>query len=102
MQRKIDSELKVISKTNEIMSDQVLMWAKQEEALGTQMLEAEQTKKEMRKEGTCRYRGYIHPPQRCPAYGKICGGCGRENHFSAVCRAPGQAAYSLEEQEKTN
>ena len=61
MQRKIDSELKVISKTDKITSDQV-MWAKQQEILRTQMLEAEQTKNEMRKEGTCRYCGYIHPP----------------------------------------
>ena len=89
MQRKIDSELKVISKTDKITSDQVLMWVKQEEALRTQVLEAEQTKIEKRKEGTCRYCGYIHPPQRCPTYEKICGGCGRENHFIAVCRVPG-------------
>ena len=88
MQRKIDSELKFISKTDELMSDQVLKWVKQEEALRTQVLEAWQTKNEMGKEGTCRYCGNIHPPQRCPVYGKMCGGCGMENHFSAVCRAP--------------
>ena len=99
MQRKIDSEPKVISKTDEITSDQVLMWAKQEEALRTQILEVEQTKKEMRKESTCRYCGYIHQPSRCPVYGKMYGGCGRENHFSAVCRAPGWAVNRLEEQE---
>ena len=89
MQRKIGSELNVISKTDKIMSDQVLMWVKQEEALRTHALEAEQTKNEMRKEGSCRYCGYIQPPKRCPAYGKMCGGCGRENHFSAVCRVLG-------------
>ena len=75
------------------------MWGKQEKALRTQVLDTEQTKSEMRKEGTCRYCGYIHPPQRCPAYGKMCGGCDRENHFSAVCRASRRAAYRLEEQE---
>ena len=85
MQRKTDSELKAISKTDEIMSDQVLKWVKQEEALRTQVLAAWQTKIEMRKEGTCRCCGYIHPPQRCPVYGKM---CGRENHFSTVSRAP--------------
>ena len=47
MQRRIDSGLKVISKTDKIMNDQVLMWAKQQEALRTQMLEAVQTKNEM-------------------------------------------------------
>ena len=55
MQIKIDSELIVISKTDEIMNDQVLMWTKQGEALRTQMIEAEQTKNEMRKVGTCKY-----------------------------------------------
>ena len=92
MQRKIDNELKVTSKTDEIMSNQVLMSVKQEEALRTQALEAGQTKYETRKGSTCRYCGYIHPPQRCPAYGKTCGECGRENHFRAVCRAPRWAA----------
>ena len=87
MQRKLDSKLKVISKTDEITSDQVLKWVKQEKALRTQVLEAWQTKNEM-KRGTCRYCKYIYPPQRCPAYGKMCGECGRENHLSAVCRAP--------------
>ena len=71
---------------------------KQEKALRTQVLEAWQTKTEMRKGSTCSYCGYIHPPQRCPVYGKMCGECGRENHLSTVCRAPRQAAYRLEEQ----
>ena len=44
MQRKIDSKPKVISKTDEIISDQVLMWAKQEGALRTEVLDAGQTK----------------------------------------------------------
>ena len=50
MQRKIDSELKVISKTDEITSDKVLMWARQEEALRTQVLVAGQTKMRCKKE----------------------------------------------------
>ena len=74
---KIDSEIKVISKTDEIMSHQVLMWAKKEEDLRTQALEAGQTRNEMRTVKTCRYCGSIHPPRRCPAYGMMCGECGR-------------------------
>ena len=97
MQRKIDSELKVISKRDEIMIDQVLKWVKQEKALRTQVLEAWQTKNEMRKGSTCRYCGYIQPPQRCPAYVKTCGECGRENHLNIFCRAPRQVAYRVEE-----
>ena len=99
MQRKIDSEIKVISNTDEIMSDQVLMWAKKEEDLRTQALEAGQTETEMRTVKTCRYCGFIHPPRRCPAYGTMCGDCDRENHFSAVCRASRQATCRIEEQE---
>ena len=53
----------------------------------------------MQKGSTCRYCGCIHLSQRCLEYGKMCGECGRENHFSAVCRAPRWAVYRLEEQE---
>ena len=100
MQRKIDSEIKTISNTDEIMSDQVLMWAKKEEALRTQVLEAVQTENERRTVKTCRYCGSIHLPRRCPACIMMCGECGRENHFSAVCRASRQAVCRLEEQDK--
>ena len=48
MQKKIDSELTAIRNTSEIMSDQVLIWAKQEEALRTQALEAEWTESQMK------------------------------------------------------
>ena len=88
MKRKINSELKVISKADEITSDQVMMWAKQGEALRTHMLEAGQTNYETRKGSACRYCGSVHLTRRCPVYGMMCGECGRENHFSAVCRAP--------------
>ena len=59
MQRKIDSEIKVISNTDEIVNDQVLAWAKKEEALRTEVLEAGQTENETRTVKTCRYCGSI-------------------------------------------
>ena len=62
MQRNIDNKIKVISNTDEIMSDQVLMWAKKEEGLRTPVLEAGQTKNEMRTVKTCKYCRSIHPP----------------------------------------
>lgn len=33
----------------------------------------------------CVFCGYMHPPRKCPAYGKKCNGCGGLNHFSKVC-----------------
>ena len=62
MKRKIDSKLTAIRNTSEIVSNQVLMWAKQEEALRTQALEPEQTESHMRQANPCRYCGSINPP----------------------------------------
>ena len=53
----------------------------------------------MRQVSPCRYCRSIHPPQRCPAYGKMCDKCGRMKHTSAVCRGPRQTVQKLEEHE---
>lgn len=34
----------------------------------------------------CSYCGYDHAKGKCPAFGKTCSVCGRQNHFSTVCR----------------
>ena len=34
----------------------------------------------------CRYSG-SHAPRECPAYGKMCTGCGKMGHFKRVCRS---------------
>jgi hypothetical protein len=34
----------------------------------------------------CRNCGHQHPPRSCPAFGKQCHKCGKNNHFSKVCR----------------
>ena len=34
----------------------------------------------------CKYNGTIIEPQRCPAYGKGCTGCGRANFFEWMNR----------------
>ena len=36
---------------------------------------------------SCKYCGKSHNRGNCPAYGKKCQKCGRENHFKAVCRS---------------
>lgn len=35
----------------------------------------------------CRFCGYDHPVRMCPAFGKKCNDCGRNNHFQAKCQA---------------
>ena len=35
----------------------------------------------------CKYCGERHPPRRCPAYGKTCKRCQKENHVAKVCRS---------------
>lgn len=36
---------------------------------------------------TCRKCGTRHPPKQCPAFGKICFKCQKENHFGKLCRS---------------
>ena len=100
MQTKIVSEIKAKDKTDNVTSEQVLMMAKQEEASLMEIIGAEQTNTKMIRTGTCRYCGSSHPPRRCPAYGVMCGECGRVNHFSAMCKATRQGMSRWEEQSK--
>ena len=60
MQYKINSEITAIRNASEIMSDHVLMWAKQEVALRTQALEAEQKKLDVTSKSMQMVQ--IHPP----------------------------------------
>lgn len=36
---------------------------------------------------TCYYCSGIHKKGQCPAYGKICGRCGRKNHITRACKS---------------
>ncbi|GFO18966.1 polyprotein [Plakobranchus ocellatus] len=38
------------------------------------------------KTNQCPRCGYEHPPRSCPAYGKTCGACGKQNHFKSQCQ----------------
>ena len=38
----------------------------------------------------CRFCGKSHDKEECPAYGKICNGCGGRNHFEAKCNRKSQ------------
>ena len=40
----------------------------------------------------CKYCGKSHNKGNCPAFGKKCGKCGKDNHFKAVCKS-GSSEY---------
>lgn len=42
-------------------------------------------------DSTCRYCGTVHPPRRCPAFGRTCKKCSKKNHFANVCRSAGHS-----------
>lgn len=46
---------------------------------------------------SCRYCGEIHRwgSRNCSAYGKICKGCGKQNHFEKVCRSSGKGIKGI-------
>ena len=52
---------------------------------------------------SCDYCGRKHPwgRDKCPAYGKKCGKCGRDNHFAAQCKSgkgrPGNKVHAVTE-----
>ena len=36
---------------------------------------------------SCKYCGKSHNRSNCPAFGKKCLKCGRDNHFKSVCKS---------------
>ena len=45
----------------------------------------------------CQYCGRLHILRQCPAYGKMCAGCGKTGHFKKVCHSRrDQAVNELE------
>lgn len=43
----------------------------------------------------CKYCGLSHKIRECPAYGKTCTTCLKNNHFSTVCKSKNVAAISI-------
>ena len=50
----------------------------------TESMEVDKIQHNQRRSTKCKYCGRIHD-KYCPAYGKKCNGCGKYNHFQAVC-----------------
>ena len=42
----------------------------------------------------CKYCGKSHSRGNCPAYGKKCQKCGKENHFKSVCKSGNSRDHS--------
>ena len=93
-----------------MMSEGVLAWAKRVEAKWVQAAilnditelcqfdkkkMAQKSKDNQMRQTTCvtgqwhpcRYCSRIHTPWQCPAYGKMCTGCGKTGHFRKVCQS---------------
>ncbi|XP_068671039.1 uncharacterized protein [Montipora foliosa] len=56
--------------------------------------------KEYRREGTagmnlCQFCGYRHKRSRCPAFGKNCNMCHKQNHFAKVCKATTKEIHTV-------
>ena len=48
----------------------------------------------------CQYCGYNHrKSDNCPAFGKRCRKCNKENHFSSVCRSSGNSRAATRKQD---
>ncbi|XP_019746382.1 uncharacterized protein LOC109528343 [Hippocampus comes] len=54
--------------------------------------------KEKTTEFTCGRCGGSHKPKSCPAFGKSCNNCGKNNHYAKCCRATSkQKVHTVEE-----
>ena len=50
----------------------------------------------------CKFCGYSHPANKCPAYGKTCSKCGKNNHFQSVCRSSAKRVQEVEKEESNS
>ena len=50
----------------------------------------------------CKYSGNNHELRNCPAYGKTCKLCGKQNHFAKMCKSKSVKEVSAEENQIYN
>ncbi|CAI5671480.1 unnamed protein product [Oreochromis niloticus] len=60
---------------------------KKESAAAEMKLQLKSPANRYRKEKTCGRCGMQHPPKTCPAYGKRCNNCNKNNHYARCCKA---------------
>ena len=51
---------------------------------------------------SCGNCGMSHEPKACPAFGKVCHHCGKENHFTRVCRQKLQKTTGKQQYKKAH
>ena len=44
----------------------------------------------------CQFCGYSNKRGHCPAYGKICNACHKQNHFAKVCKAATKEVHTVD------
>jgi len=55
----------------------------------------DQGSEKKQKNTKCGLCGGVYPHKdKCPAQGKVCSNCGKQNHFSKVCRSNGKSKFS--------
>lgn len=75
------------AQAKELCRDETSVHAIKREEHHTQRLTKQKQAKERNQNTTCGKCGFIHKPKNCPAYGKSCNNCGKNNHFSKCCKA---------------
>ena len=57
--------------------------------------EKEYTRAGMAGMNSCQFCGYRHKRGRCPAFGKTCNVCHKQNHFARVCKATTKEVHTV-------
>ncbi|XP_050039674.1 uncharacterized protein [Dermacentor andersoni] len=65
--------------------------AQQNAAWANERVQVDSTRRYERgkeQKGRCKHCGRAHAPRQCPAYGKTCYACKKQNHFTSCCKNP--------------
>ena len=75
---------------------QVAKSREEQDKSGTKKEEKENMRAGTAGMNVCQFCGYSHKRGRCPAYGKICNSCHKQNHFSKVCKATTKEVHTVD------
>ncbi|XP_070384992.1 uncharacterized protein [Dermacentor albipictus] len=74
------------AKAAEATAAQQKVWARDESHIDAMRKEHPSKQSELPRHYKCPKCARMHPPRRCPAFGKTCRKCQRPNHFAICCR----------------
>nr|XP_054930745.1 uncharacterized protein LOC129386661 [Dermacentor andersoni] len=75
-----------VAKAAEATAAQQKVWARDESHIDAMRKEHPSKQSELTRHYKCPKCARMHPPRRCPAFGKTCRKCQRPNHFATCCR----------------